>query len=570
MGRLFYCSQQQVFPSVDDGRISNGYLLFSRLCDEKLLQRISEINNQEVFIILETLSNAELHFNVLNDDQVQGSFNLYDYKEQPLFALGIVKERKIQQYGKAINRTILLTILSLGVLTAMAAYLLINQLVIKKIASLRQFIQSYSENRKLEQPIFIKGRCEISDLGQDFNTLIKTITAHEKELQQTTLAAEAANRSKSEFIANMSHEIRTPMTAILGFTELIKAGNIDDDEKKEYLLTIEKNGQQLLALINEVLDLAKVEAGNFNIHKHDIRLEPMVNEVLTLMQAPAKKSQLLLKLNYLSAIPETLNTDADRVKQILINLIGNAIKFTPSGNVSVDIEVDELEHRLNIAVSDTGIGMDSNTIKNIFQPFYQDESASNRQFQGTGLGLSISKTLSDKMAAPLTVKSELTKGSTFTLRLPYAAETPLIEASLMNGKSVPKVHHRELLSGSVFVIDDNSVISLLVCKILNNFGIDTLSDNDSVNAVNSLLEGKIKPDFVLMDMQMPILDGYQATRKLKAAGFDKPIIAITANSMMGDKEKCMQAGCDGFLSKPIGQNTLYKTCEVLLMQEYSE
>ncbi len=555
---------ENIYPSsLKKDAPSRGYLIFARKLNQTTFDHIADLNHQHIQIKSTPLPTDEINVNAVDDDKIQAAFNLYDYQKTALFQVVLTHDREIYQQTQSMSNWVLLITLVLGLFIALSIHLIINHMIIKKITTLRSYVQSFTEDKRNIRPVPIAGKTEIAELGRDFNGLMQTIYQHEQALEKSRFEAEQASRSKSEFIANMSHELRTPMTAILGFTSIMKVSGLNEQEQQENLDIIETNGLHLLALINEILDIAKIESGNIKLEKRDISLEKTLNEVQLLMGQQAHQSSLELHLNYCSTIPETITTDGDKLKQILINLVGNAIKFTPSGHVEMNINSHPQQQELEIAIKDSGIGISKEALTHIFEPFYQDESSSNRQFQGTGLGLSISQTLSKQLDFRISVESQINQGTTFSLFIPFSDDTNWVQAQNCAQKLQAFTPEKNL-SGKVLIIDDNPMIGLLACKILSSFGLQAVHELNSLEAVNQLMKGHIKVDLILMDMQMPILDGYTATTRLKAANCPTPIIAITANSMSGDREKCLAAGCDDFLSKPIEQRALYERCQYFL------
>ena len=385
-------------------------------------------------------------------------------------------------------------------------------------------------------------------------------------------AAEVANRAKSEFLANMSHEIRTPMTAILGFCDLL-ASEIDDPKQVEFIKTIKRNGNYLINIINDILDLSKVEAGKMEMELLPCSPCQILSEVISLMQVRASEKNLPILLRFDGPMPESIVSDPTRLRQILINLTGNAIKFTEKGSVQLvarllDIESDE--PKLQFEVIDSGIGMSSKQLDNLFEPFQQLDNSITRKYGGTGLGLMISKRLTQKLGGDITVKSVPGKGSTFTVAInitPFEA-TQLIECPTkiaMNGTPVQeKTSPKRLLSDTklncrVLLAEDGPDNQRLVTLLLEKAGAEvTIAENGEIALALALREQKKGTafDVILMDMQMPIMDGYTATRQLRSQNYTGPIIALTAHTMKADRSKCLEVGCDDYLSKPIKPNKL--------------
>jgi PAS domain S-box-containing protein len=394
---------------------------------------------------------------------------------------------------------------------------------------------------------------------------------HDRKLAEQQLAtayqkADAASLSKSEFLANMSHEIRTPMTAILGYGELL-AGRESDPEKSKYLEVIRQNGGFLLDIINDILDLSKIEAGKVDVAFDAVELRPFLRDIESLFATRAQDKGIAFHTEVQDSTPRAIRTDAKRLRQILVNLIGNAIKFTDCGNVV--LTVSRIEERMRFAVRDTGIGIPLEQIVHIFQPFHQADASGSRQFGGTGLGLAISQRLASMLDGEITARSVEGEGSEFVLEI-AGMEVPNDEAfdrparTSVNGDS----SDTSLTDRRVLVVDDRRDVRFLTGHILTSAGAKVEFAEDGLQAteqIRRMMDEGCSPDLVLMDMQMPKMDGYQATEHLRSMGFLPPIIALTADAMHGDMLRCLNCGCNAYLSKPIDTAQLLSTVARLLM-----
>ncbi len=401
------------------------------------------------------------------------------------------------------------------------------------------------------------------------------------ELEVAKKAAEQAAECKSAFLANMSHEIRTPLNAIIGFTDLLKndGPSLSDTQRNDMLGTIQRNGHHLLEIINDILDLSKIEANRVQIEQIGCSPLEILRDVRDLMLVRANAKKLPLELDIAGAIPATIASDPTRLKQILINLVGNAIKFTVDGSVRVIVSLDREGEtpRLRFDVVDTGIGMNEIQLGAIFNPFTQADASTTRMFGGTGLGLSICKRLAELMGGKILVDSQLGEGSTFSVLIPTGPIDNVAMVDRINSptddsvKEVAKEAPPKPLEGyRVLLAEDGADNQRLISFLLTKAGAEvTIVENGRLAFERAVFtrdrHGKRATDppdgfhVVLMDMQMPVLDGYGATRSIREVGCDVPIIALTAHAMQGDREKCLEAGCDDYLTKPVNRTALIDT-----------
>jgi signal transduction histidine kinase/AmiR/NasT family two-component response regulator/HPt (histidine-containing phosphotransfer) domain-containing protein len=377
------------------------------------------------------------------------------------------------------------------------------------------------------------------------------------ELAET--AALAASRAKSEFLANMSHEIRTPMTAIVGYAELLANPETTFAERDEYTTTVRRNGEHLLKVLNDVLDLSKIEAGKLALELLPCRLSELFGEIDALSRLRARDRGLAFRVELDSPVPERIETDPTRMRQILLNLIGNAVKFTEKGSVVVRASFcphpeDPRCGRLMIAVVDTGIGLSEGACRRLFQPFVQADGSSTRRYGGTGLGLAISRQLARLLGGDIVLTSRLGEGSTFTLELPVrsVASSWLTAMPKARTPALVGVPARPLEGVRLLLAEDQPDNERLLTKVLRRAGafVDVARDGAEAVARTTAVAETDPYDVVLMDMQMPVLDGYQATAALRAGRYQGPIVALTASAMKEDRERCVAVGCDDYVTKP--------------------
>ncbi|MGD8783450.1 MAG: ATP-binding protein [Thioalkalispiraceae bacterium] len=413
------------------------------------------------------------------------------------------------------------------------------------------------------------------------------------KLEIAVKEADKANKAKSQFLANMSHEIRTPLTAVIGFSETALDADQTTEQRLFALNTINRSSRHLLNLINNILDFSKIDAGELEVEHVKMNPVQMLAEVESIMMIQAEKKALEFKINYNLPLPSMIKSDPIRLKQILINLCSNAIKFTEHGSVTVIADYEPTTDLVNITVCDTGIGMTYAQSQRIFQPFKQADSSTTRKFGGTGLGLSLSKQLAELLGCHLTVRSETDKGTCFKLQIPSGiadknemisdiAEIPAnnkTETKSENDNSEAVNHgatnqakqasqDMPLLKGSVLLAEDTEINQLLIAKYLNKMGVEVTVANNGEEAVKLALKNDF--DLIYMDMQMPIMSGTDATIELRKQSYQKPIVALTANATENDRKNCIKAGCNDFLTKPIVRKTLYDTtAEYLPKQEDS-
>ncbi|UFH31861.1 response regulator [Chryseobacterium sp. C-71] len=378
-----------------------------------------------------------------------------------------------------------------------------------------------------------------------------------QELDVTEKKASVAAQTKENFLANMSHEIRTPLSGILGFTNLLQKRSLDETSK-EFVSSIQRSGENLMAIINDILDLSKIEAGMMRITAGIFSINGLINSVETLFLERAKEKGITISSKVNAAIPDTLNGDATRLTQILVNLIGNAIKFTHQGKINIEVFTQSKTQNqitLGFTISDTGIGIEKEKLDEVFERFNQGEDSITRNFGGTGLGLSIVKNLIVLQNGNIEVSSEPGKGTTFSFYIPYE----ISEEQIKTVHPVDPDYFKDKSNAPlrVLVVDDNAINQSLMKHLLSQWNINFDIANNGLEAVEFLRNNDC--DLVLMDIQMPQMDGYAATQQIREVlKLDTPIIAMTAHALAGEREKCLSRGMNEYISKPINEEELFK------------
>jgi signal transduction histidine kinase/CheY-like chemotaxis protein len=416
------------------------------------------------------------------------------------------------------------------------------------------------------------------DLQRSNAELEQRVTQRTAELNQTNIELEHANRTKDEFLANMSHELRTPLNSILGMSESLLEQRRDplSEHQQRYIQTMASSGQHLLDLINDILDLSKIEAGKFDYFPQSISVDEICRSSLAFVKSQALKKSITV--NYVPDISVAkIFADPRRLKQILVNLLTNAVKFTPEkGEVILQINSDLEKDLIQFAVIDTGIGIAPEDLQKLFQPFVQIDSGLNRQQEGTGLGLALVQRLTDLHGGSVQVESEAGKGSRFTINLPCRLDFPAKSAKSEtapdkkitdpgNPTTVPTEVQAE--RGVILLAEDNMPNILTIGEYVESYGYRVVVAHDGLEALAKAEE--VGPDLILMDIQMPAMNGLEAIAHLRANTrfAATPIIALTALAMPGDRERCLEAGANEYMSKPVSLKAMIRMIQQLLGSE---
>jgi signal transduction histidine kinase/ActR/RegA family two-component response regulator len=492
------------------------------------------------------------------------------------------------------SAALLRTLLIFGAITATLLTAYFGQRVARsvngRINELRHWVNSNQPGSF--QSFDFSGNDELAHLAQSFASLTKSVEERDnhlnntiaalrqtetdlivqaQELDEALEAAKAASQAKSDFLANMSHELRTPLTAILGFADVLADTSITDSQRAEHVNTIRTSGKHLLGVINDILDLSKIEAGRMTVESIDTEPASIVEEIASALRVRATAKNISLDVDYATPVPRRITSDPLRLRQVINNLVGNAIKFTHEGRVLIRVGVEGAQESpvLKIDVVDSGIGMSEEQLARLFKPFEQADSSMKRRFGGTGLGLVISQNFVRMLGGNIQVSSVVGRGSTFSFTLPLSAadlksvyeprKATALPTQIASINSPPR---HDLRGYRILMVDDTPDNRKLVGFLLAKCGAIVDFGENGQEAIDKALAAEASGagfDAILLDMQMPVVDGYTAATELRRKNYTKPIIALTAHAMSHDREKCLSAGCTEFATKPVDREKLIAT-----------
>lgn len=457
---------------------------------------------------------------------------------------------------------ILMILLVIAVITVESTGLLLTIAFSRRLSRSLTELKNFSTevgSGDFSKTLSVNSTDELGQLAMSLNKMALDL----KEVTVEREVADRASQVKSLFLANMSHEIRTPLNSILGFVELLREESLSKAERKKYLDIIERTGNSVATIINDILDISKVEAGKFEIEKASCSLEQIITDVKSLLSLRSESKGIFLEFKR-NNLPENIITDPTRLKQILLNVIGNAIKYTDKGGVTVSFEIKG--NQLHCLVNDTGGGIQKENRDKLFQPFSQIDPSIRKRFSGAGLGLILSKRLAQFLGGDVVLlKSTIGVGSTFLITVTF--EFPIQRVGQRQAMPAGQQNNFSFVGKKILVVEDSLDNQLLAQQFLGIAGAQIAVANNGQEAIDTV--SKTDYDLILMDMQMPVVDGYTATSHLRKMGCTMPIIALTAHAMKEDLEKCINVGCNGYLSKPYRRDGLLTLVSLYLRNNSS-
>lgn len=548
---------------------THGVLMFGEFVDDELRQYVERFTKCPVTMTdlaadgsdfdtadlpLESLANSKDDILVApalgSPDAVREGWTLVrDVHDSPGLALRLDMPRPIFAQGRATQRYMLAAVAAGGIACGTIIVFFLSRRVLNRLDRLSREVAGAHDS--LGARMTDAGTDEIGALAARINEMLATIQKSQGELILARNVAESAAKAKSEFLSTISHEIRSPMTAVIGYADLLMEPAVPEDQRRDHVSRIRRAGEHLLGVINDLLDASKIEAGAMKVENVPCSVRQIIDDVRGMVEAKAKAANLSLVFEVGGSVPGMIASDPLRLRQILVNLVSNAVKFTSQGSVAVRVDLAD-ESTLRARVEDTGIGMSPEQVDKLFKAFTQADSSTSRRFGGTGLGLTISRNLARLMGGNIVAESRVGEGSTFTATirfLPCSAASAISQSK--RSVSLAGLH--------VLLVDDSEDNRRLLSHFLKAAGatIDTAVDGeDALRLITEEMTRRGMYDAVLMDMQMPVCDGYDATRRARDFGYKGPILALTAHTTSDERGKCIAAGCDDFLNKPIERSKL--------------
>ncbi len=550
-------ASRPISTSDGTGAVRGAFIMARRLDGGEVarLGRTTALDARIEAIGARPLTDLPVSVEIESGDWLTARSVVRDLYGKPAVVIAVRLEREIERQRWRARVALAGARLSAALVFVGVMLLTMQRYVLRRMATITQFVEQAKVSGNLTLRVADSGGDEISKVTDALNGLLASLDERGRELEKAREEALQASKLKSEFVANMSHEIRTPMNGILGTTSLLIDTPLND-EQRELVGTAHRAAEALLVVLNDILDFAKIEAGKLTIETVPFEIAPVVNDAASLLAPLARAKGVELNVSVAEGVPGGLIGDGGRIRQVVLNLVSNAVKFTSVGRVAIAVAGahEPSGYRLRVAVEDTGIGIPADQLSRIFEQFVQVDASTTRRFGGTGLGLAISRHLAALMGGSLTARSAPGMGSTFTLEVPVGvASVPSPQANGLSESAVGLGLH-------VLVVEDNDVNQLVARRLLERAGCRVRVEPDGLAGVAAVQREAF--DLVLMDCQMPGMDGYEATAAIRALGSrfaDLPIVALTASATADERERCLRSGMTGYLAKPLRPEDLKRT-----------